>query len=227
LESSIADLHAMVEYYGKGGKAHLIGHSWGAMLAAVYAGRYPGRVDHLVLAEPGFLTPDRAKVFLQRTKPSLSLSSMTFMVRTWFESLHVKGPDAYAQKDFIMGRFMTAYDGTDHPLRGYFCEEKQSEESRRAWRFGYGAMESILRSGMDGSGTFTADFTVGLEKIKGKVLFLSGECNTVTGRDQQIRNMTHFPWAELVVIKGAGHYMLSENPRESMAVIRQYLDQRL
>jgi len=226
LESSISDLNAMIERFGKGKKVNIIGHSWGAMLAAVYAGRYPARIDHLVLAEPGFLTADTANVFLQRTKPSLSISSLSFMIRTWLQSLHIKAVDDHARRDFIMGRFMTAYDGTDHPLQGYFCEARQSEESKQVWRFGYEAMESIIRSGMDDNGHFTADFTGGLKKFKGKVLFLSGECNTITGKDQQIRNMTHFPWAELVVLKDTGHYMLSENPREAIAVIRQYFHQR-
>ena len=62
LASTIADLDAIVEYYGKGQKVNLVGHSWGAMLASAYLGQYPEKVDHVVLAEPGFLTAE----FLQR-----------------------------------------------------------------------------------------------------------------------------------------------------------------
>ena len=41
-----------------GQKVNLVGHSWGAMLASAYLGQYPEKVDHAVLAEPGFLTSE-------------------------------------------------------------------------------------------------------------------------------------------------------------------------
>ena len=58
--SAISDLDSIVDHYGQGNRVNLIGHSWGAMLVSAYLGQYPEKVDHAVLAEPGFLTSDFA-----------------------------------------------------------------------------------------------------------------------------------------------------------------------
>jgi proline iminopeptidase len=44
------------------------------------------------------------------------------------------------------------------------------------------------------------------------------------GADFQSRQMKLFPNAELAIIPDAGHEMFFENPEESVAVVRAYLD---
>ena len=67
-ESAIADLDSIVEYFGQGKIVNIVGHSWGAMLAPAYLGRYPEKVDHVVLAEPGFLNSEFAEKWAKGTQ---------------------------------------------------------------------------------------------------------------------------------------------------------------
>ena len=43
IESAIADLDSIVDYFGQGEKVNLVGHSWGAMLASAYVGEHTWR----------------------------------------------------------------------------------------------------------------------------------------------------------------------------------------
>ncbi len=48
---SVADLHALLAEVGDGGPYVLVGHSYGGLLAEMYAASYPGEVSGLVLAD--------------------------------------------------------------------------------------------------------------------------------------------------------------------------------
>ncbi|MEZ4737350.1 MAG: alpha/beta fold hydrolase [Caldilineaceae bacterium] len=71
LASSIQDLHRIVTHYGQGEPVHLVGHSWGAMLAAGYLGQYPKFVTKAVLAEPGELTNSSPEALQARQAAAL------------------------------------------------------------------------------------------------------------------------------------------------------------
>ena len=120
LKLALTDLDAIVDHYGHGRKVNLIGHSWGAMLASAYLGRHPDKVDHAVLAEPGFLTAELAETFAQATAIRFSPGLLYHLVKTKLESLHVTGPDAQAADDYF-GYQMNMYQGSDHPQAGYRC----------------------------------------------------------------------------------------------------------
>jgi pimeloyl-ACP methyl ester carboxylesterase len=58
----VADLRQLLDEHAAEGKPALVGHSWGAMLALIFAGRYPERVGPLVAVCPGtFDTAARAR----------------------------------------------------------------------------------------------------------------------------------------------------------------------
>lgn len=64
LDRHVADLKALLDTQGLQ-KVVLLGQSWGAILASHFTGRYPDRVDRLVLSSPGPLYPiikDRSAV---------------------------------------------------------------------------------------------------------------------------------------------------------------------
>ena len=84
LASAIADLDAIVEYYGKGQKVNLVGHSWGAMLASAYLGQYPEKVDHVVLAEPGFLNTEFYERWSEIVQLKFSPGVITYFLKTKF-----------------------------------------------------------------------------------------------------------------------------------------------
>jgi proline iminopeptidase len=60
LASDIADIEKVRQYYHLDSVV-LLGHSWGTVLALEYALRYPGRVSHLILMNPGPASTDDYK----------------------------------------------------------------------------------------------------------------------------------------------------------------------
>ena len=221
LESAIADLDSPVEYYGQGRKVNLVGHSWGAMLASAYPGSHPEKVDHVVLAEPGFQTTDGAVRFFEQTQINFSPAALLYFLKTKFESLHVIGQDGQAMDDYF-GYHFNLYQGGDHPQAGYYSPgDKPDPEG--GWPFGAVATSSIQAGAVDADGNINLNLVESVDAFTNQALFKSGECQTIIGEDWQRFQMEFFPSAELISIPAAGHEMLKENPTASVAAVRSYL----
>ena len=217
LELSLQDLDSIVDYFAKGKKANLIGHSWGAMLVSGYIGKHPEKVSHAVLAEPGFLTTEMVKDAGISFGPKLELSFLFRATKAWFQSLHVKSPDEHASSDYFLGQ-IAPYANPE-----YYCNGVIPEAGAEHWRVGSVSMQSVMQSAMDSEGNIDIDLTKGIDKYTDKVLFVASECNTIVGAEYQKRQMDFFPNTELVVIKGSGHMMFREKPVESVRIVREYL----
>ncbi len=225
LDNMLLDLNNIVDYYTKDRKVNLIGHSWGAMLASGYIATHPDRVSKAVLAEPGILTSDEAKEFLEKVKMKFSFTMLRHLGKCWFRSLHVKGPDKQASKDYFLASFMLEGNIKGNPFENYYCNKDLSTASLDYWRYGALANMAIMRNGMDKEGNLQLDLISGVENFNTKVLFIASECNKLIGEDLQRRHTVYYPNAKLVVIKDAGHTMFGEQPEESIRVIRQYLNE--
>jgi proline iminopeptidase len=219
LESSIADLDSVINHYGKGRKVNLIGHSWGGMLASSYVGRYPEKVSHLVLAEPGPLTQEMYEIF--HDKYTLGLPFVFHVIGAWLGTIGVSDPDDQAGDDQFMYEVLIAYKGDDRPMAGYFCNKKASPAALEHWRLGLEAYNNIRESGLKGEG-YIVSLVKGVEDFKGEVLFLTSSCDTILGVDLQKKQMKYFPKARIVVVDDAGHYLFGEKPTESLAPVRDY-----
>jgi proline iminopeptidase len=221
LASAIADLDSLVEHFGKGRKVNLVGHSWGAMLASAYLGQFPEKVDHAVLAEPGFLTTEFAIGFMENTRLKFTPAVIYHFLKTKFESMHAMGVDDQAMDDYF-GYHINMYQGDDHPQAGYYCPgAKPNPEG--GWRFGAMAASSIQSEAINAEGNIDLNLVEGVEEFSNRVLFMTGECQTIIGEDWQREQMVFFPNAELVVIPDAGHEMFKENSAASIATVRTYL----
>ena len=222
LESAIADVDSIVEYFGQGEKVNIVGHSWGAMLASAYVGQYPEKVDHVVLAEPGFLNSEFAEEWAEGTQMHFSSGLLYYFLKTKFESLHVNGPDEYAADDYF-GHQINLYQGSDHPQASYYCDGVKPDENV-SWRNGAVVGNAMFQQAVDADGNFDINLAEGVEQFENKVLFMTGECQRLIGAEFQSRQMKLFPNAELAVIPDAGHEMFFENPKESVSVVRAYLN---
>jgi len=222
LETAIADVDSFVEYFGRGKKVNIVGHSWGAMLASAYVGQYPGKVDHVVLAEPGFLNSKFAEAWAEGTQIHFSSGLVYYFLKTKFEALHVKEPDEHASEDYF-GHQINLYQGKDHPQASYYCEGVKPDENV-SWRFGAVVGNAMFQQAVDANGNFDINFVEGVEQFENKVLFMTGECQQLIGAEFQSQQMTLFPSAELAIIPDAGHEMFFENPEASEEVVRTYLN---
>jgi len=220
LESSLQDLDSMVNHFGKGRKVALIGHSWGGMLVAGYLGRHPEKVGHAVLAEPGFLTTGMMKQAGVKFGPRWEAGFLVRAARTWFQALHIKGPDKDAASDYFIGQ-VGPYANPE-----YYCNGAIPDAGVLHWRAGIQAMQGVLHSAMDDKGELHIDLIRGVERFRSPVLFLASECNRLIGAVHQEKQVTLFPNARVEVIKGSGHLMFGEKPKESIGLVRAYLKSR-
>jgi proline iminopeptidase len=196
------------------------------MLATGYLGRHPEKVASAVLAEPGFLTPETAAIFMQKTnnmRPRPTWQALWTMAKVWLQSLHVGGPDDDASRDFFVGRLMAA-DVEGHPLADYYCDGDLSRARLDSWRFGARVGARLMAEGTDAQGRVRVDFTRGLDRFQGPVLLLAGACNRLIGEAHQRLHLKHFAHAQLAVIPGAGHTMFGEKPAETLGRIRPFLE---
>ncbi len=226
LDGFYDELDGIVDLYSGGRPVRLVGHSWGAMLASGYLARHPAKVRQAVLAEPGMLTPETAALLMRATngmRPPMSAGAAWAAAKAWLESLHVRGPDPDARRDYFMGALMKS-DIEGHPIAGYFCGRSLRTARLDEWRFGARVAPALLGRARRGDGSWNVDFVNGVDRFRGDVLFLAGTCNELTGEVQQRRHMRSFPKADLVVIPGAGHTMFGEKPEESVAAVRTFFE---
>jgi pimeloyl-ACP methyl ester carboxylesterase len=73
-QQGVADLHALLTAAKEPGPYVLVGHSWGGLIARLFASAYPDEVSGLVLVDPASeflktsLTPEQWTTYIQATK---------------------------------------------------------------------------------------------------------------------------------------------------------------
>ncbi len=201
----------------------LIGHSWGAMLAAAYVGQHPDRVSQAVLAEPGALDNAGLARFHERQATSQGLDYYRLLVPTIFETFHMAQPDADARMDYIYGKMSANF--VKRAASGYRCTDQAVTTVPPTVplppsRFGTVAYQTLF-----GPTTDLTPIRANAVNYAGDLLFIASECNSFTGVELQRKQMDRFPQAELVVVPDAGHEMFGENPTESIAAVRKFFSQ--
>ncbi len=215
VQTYLEDLDRLVEIYGGGKKVHLLGHSWGAMLASAYAGRHPDKVRGLILAEPGFLTFEESKILMSEGP---SLDAIAKISGAWIVKWQVPLTDPEARQDWFLTQAMNVAQPP-----AYFCERGPAS-SVQSWRAGSAVYQATIgRAQEDKEYLHAMDFRAGVENITSKVLFLAGSCDSLIGEKHQRRLSAHFQQPKLVVIPNAGHYMFNDQPATSLRAVQDYL----
>ncbi|MDH5638744.1 MAG: alpha/beta hydrolase [Nitrospinota bacterium] len=224
VDSYFDDLGSVIDHFAPGRNVHIIGHSWGAMLGSGFTARNPGRVDKLVLSEPGFLNPALGKEFATKLRPKSAAKFAWALGSMFFRALHVEGPDEQAWLDYIVVQIMESKESDADPTAGYYCGDDVSTGSMPFWRPGAVAAYSAQTAPTNEQGEPDIDLVAGIEKWPGTALFLAGECNRLIGQKWQEENhLPLYPRAQMTVIPGSGHTMFGERPVEVNAAIRAYL----
>lgn len=216
LDGYLTELTAIVDAVSPGATPILIGHSWGAMLAAAYLGQNPDGAQAAVLIEPGYL--DAAGQAAWQAESERYLSGYTYWreaLLTGFRAQHVQGPDAAAQNDFLIGHMVGVF--ANHPDNPYHCGDGYMAPN---WRFGSLASESWGVAPMVGFERLTSQ----AKAFASPVLLMAGACNSWTGAALQEQHLGVFGNADLSVIAVAGHDVIWDNPMASLSTIRAFLN---
>lgn len=215
LEAYLEELTGVIEHFAPDTQVTLIGHSWGAILAAAYLGHAPEKISCVVLMEPGYL--NAAENADWRQTGSRFMSSLSFLqsaIWTGFEAQHVDGPDADASNDYLIGKMAHLF--ANHPDNSYHCPNKKYDAP--SWRFG-----ATANSTADAMPTADLDRLDDGTNFPRKILFLAGICNDWIGPDLQLKHANMFANAQLEVISASGHEMVWNNPDATLAAIREFL----
>lgn len=215
-QTFIDDLDAFVDAFGQGRPVHLLGHSWGAMLASAYTGQHPHKVARLVLAEPGFLDASTLDAVNPGGWPGWA--AVWGVARAWVGQWFVDtGGDPYARADWFLQQVLQVTQGPEHRCPGHSA-------ALPAWRAGSPDFQATIGRMMDDPAWGRRlDFRRGTDRFEGPVLFIAGACSQVMGERQQRRHLRHFRHAELVVVPDAGHALFNDQPAATQALVRRFL----
>lgn len=217
LRGHLNELSGVIDLVSPDAPVILIGHSWGAVLAAAYLGHDPTRVAGAVLIEPGFLDWTGFQAWMAAASTTIrSWHMIRTAARAWGQSLHVSG-DADAASDHMMGEIVAAF--ADRPEMGYRCPQTRFDAA--SWRFGARANSTVsAKASPDDIDAIAA----GARVFPRPVLILTGACSTVIGAELQTRHADLFPKGSLMVIDGAAHDVVWDAPDAALPAIRAYLN---
>lgn len=215
LDGHIMELDEVIQFASPDASPVLIGHSWGAILATAYLGRYPDRIAKAVLIEPGFLNATGRQQWQEQSRRYMSGPSYwRKAVLTGFRAQHVSGPDPSAPDDFLIGHMVETF--VKHQQNPYHCGAGYAAPG---WRFGADASRMLANISARDLDSIAAN----AERFQGQVLLMAGACNAWTGPDLQKGHQSFFNQAEVAVVNDAGHDVIWDNPDISLVAIRDFL----
>jgi proline iminopeptidase len=221
IEQSLDDLSLIVDHFAGDRDVILIGHSWGGMLVTGYLSKYPNKVSHAVVVEPGMLYPDAAEAFIKKMKSSQSFLDALVLVGYTTVYPFVHKVDGHEGFDYVMTKLLNR----SKPGAPYQCKN-ESMPPDAFKRAGYDAFDNMLRPVMKNPELFDYDLTEGITNFGGKLMLISSECSYFGYEFQETFHLPKMPTqTQHIQAKNMGHNMLTLNPEWSLATIRGFLQQ--
>ena len=176
--------------------SHVVGHSMGGKVAMALALRHPDLVDRLVVADISPATSEGAGEFehLLDSLAGLDLAALT------------RRSDADEQLAPLIG---------SPAVRGFLLQNLRSSEDGFAWQ----ANLALLRRELGVIGGWPETSTT----FDHPVLWLAGEKSDYVRPEHEAPMRALFPRTRLATIKGAGHWIHSEQPAAFVSALRVFL----
>jgi proline iminopeptidase len=207
------DLTAVIQHYRTSAsqKVFLLGHSWGAILAAGYINKYPASINGVVFAEPGGLTWKYLQEYGERSRKLNLFSEGT--------------NNAVYIDQFLTGK-ENEHEILDYKLNvsSSFTYEKGNSEGIEGpspfWRNGAVVVNSLMDIGEKEG----YDFTTNLNHFTTKVLFLYSDLNTAYGLEFANKEATYFANKQISKVAGTGHEMIYFKWNNVYPIVLSYLN---
>ena len=211
VERFVQELHTVRQRLGLE-RLHLLGHSWGATLAAAYVLEKGSEgIVSLTFSSPLLSTPQWI------ADANLLRGQLPEEVQATLKEHEVAGTlDSEAYRDASEIFYERHVYGGPKPPDIEECAGAPWNEA--IYEYMWGPTE------FHATGTLLDfDVTVRLHEIDAPVLFITGEFDearpeTVAGFQQQV------PGARLAVMEGVAHLSLSKDPETYMAILEEFLD---
>lgn len=195
-------------------RLNILGHSWGAGVAALYAMRYPTHVGRLVIVGG---VPLRAELLtagfdqMQANRDSSELRGM----ETLFAQRLADPEDAEACRAYYVLWFRPFFEDSSAAdrSRGDFCSG--SGEARR------NKMESVDRFTMASLGSW--DWRDSLRDVDAPTLIMHGTSDPLPmdGAREWARTL---PNARLLTLPNIGHFLYLESPDQFFSAVREFVE---
>lgn len=186
------ELHAVIAHYRKSPAQNvvLLGHSWGAMLASGYAGKYPDDIQGLILCEPGGLLWDDVTHYVKESRS----------FKIWSEILN----DVTYLDQFISGK-EDQHEILDYKMTMLASKNNITGEGDFdpgiSWRSGAVIMDAFFDAGEK----YKLNFSKGLQQYNGPVLFFYSERNKAYPDSWAQKITSSYNHVDRVKISGVGH----------------------
>jgi len=215
LANHINDLEAVRRHF-RLERVTLLGHSWGAGLAAHYARAHSDRAARLILVDA---IPPRATPYMQQFRRNL---------RAWMDSATVAQFASLAEarrdaRDPVAAcrAYWTVF------IRGYFADPQDTTlPARMRGDVCNAPPEAIRNTGLVGASVLGPfgdwDWRDEFRQIRVPVVIIHGEKDPIPAASAA-EWQAAFPEATLVVVEGAGHFPYVEQPEPFLRHVKAFL----
>ena len=192
-------------------EVHLLGHSWGAMLAESYMATRPAGVRSLILASPLVTTAqwERDADSLIKALPDSTRAAIATHEANHTTSApeYVEATRAYYARYLIRKPIRNVADG----------DSSRAGSGTQVYEYMWGPSE------FNSTGTLrNFDATASLRGITVPTLFVTGEFDEAT--PSSTRKFSRLvPGSKFVMIPGSGHMTTNDNPDALLAAVRTFL----
>lgn len=207
LDSYVSWLHAFMQKQGLTQPPVLLGHSFGSIICAAYAQKYPKTISRLVLVNP-------------IGSPALEGPNkiMTKLAVAYYK-VGAKLPEKPAQawlsaKPIVRIMSVTMAKTRDKGLRTYIHHQHDRYFSR------FHSPQSVLESFTTSISHNVGDFA---NNIPVKTLLIAGTLDDITPLSDQYGLAKKFPQAKLKVIDNVGHLTHYETPAQVAQFIQAFI----
>lgn len=198
----IEDLLAIVRHYSNGTLPTLVGHSWGAMLALLFANQYSERIDKIVLIGCGSLNVEQGDAF------QCELSNRFGDKKDYFDDLWLKLEQGVGKNniDSDANRYI-------NEILEYYQNDAASVEEipRLHWDL-KAAFHCMMESD---ELTFSNKYESMLSNIKTKVSVIHGTDDLITPESMFTLFKKHLPHTKVHRIERGGHFPWVGHGKES------------
>ncbi len=183
--------------FAAGGAVHVVGHSMGGKVAMVLALRHPELVDRLVVVDISPVSGGDQGEF-EHLLDSLGDLDLSTLARRSEADERLSGPIADAR------------------VRGFLLQNLRSGEDGFYWQ----ANLELLRRELPAIGGFPDDL---LGTFDRPVLWMAGERSPYVRPEHEAAMRRLFPRTTQLTVRGAGHWVHSEQPQVFISALRAFL----
>ena len=179
----------------------LVGHSMGGKIAMMLALRHPELVDRLCIVDVAPVAYEHASEFVRYIDAMLAIDLTTLADR---------GEAERALQEAV----------PDDVVRGFLLQNLRREGDDWRWQPNL----ELLREEIDEVGGWPAESLDETSRYDGPVLWIGGSESRYVQDDYAAAMERYFPRVRRVTIKGAGHWVHSEQPAVFLEVLRRFVN---